>query len=79
MIINIDIVLVKPIKAALKFNSIKHRREQSTNESISVRYSTAQETSVPTYVGLMLHDRTCMAVLILCMYTQNIIRQQNIH
>ena len=48
----------------------------------SVRYSTAQETLyiaiIPTYVGLMLHDHTCMAVLI-CMYTQNIIRQQNIH
>ena len=46
------------IAQLLKFNSIKHRRKQSTNESISVRHSTAQETPVPTYIGLMLHDHT---------------------
>ena len=42
----------------LKFNSIKHRRKQSTHESISVRHSIAQETPVSTYVGLMLHGHT---------------------
>ena len=46
------------IAQLLKFNSIKHRRKQSTNESISVRHSTTQETPVPTYVGLMLQGHT---------------------
>ena len=46
------------ITQLLNFNSIKHRRKESTTEAISVRHSTAQETPVPTYVGLTLHGHT---------------------
>ena len=46
------------IAQLLKFNSIKHRRKESTTEAVSVRHSAAQETPVPTYVGLMLHGHT---------------------
>jgi len=35
--------------------SVKHRRKESTT---SVKHSTAQETPVPIYVGLMLHSHT---------------------
>ena len=43
------------ITQLLKFNSIKHKRKQATTQSVAVRHSTAQETPLPTYIGLMLH------------------------
>ncbi len=43
------------IAQLLKFNSAKHRREQDT---ITLRHRIAQETPVPTYIGLMLHVQT---------------------
>ena len=46
------------IAQLLKFNSIKHRRKESTAEAVSVRHSAAQKTPVPTYIGLMLHGHT---------------------
>ena len=44
------------IAQLLKFNSVKHKRKKATTDS--VRHNTAQETPVPTYVGLMLHAHT---------------------
>ena len=44
------------IAQLLKFNSVKHKRKKATTDS--VRHNTAQETPVPTYIGLMLHAHT---------------------
>ena len=44
------------IAQLLKFNSVKHKRAPDT--AAFVRHSTAQETPVPLYVGLMLHAHT---------------------
>jgi len=46
------------IAQMLKFNSVKHKRMQSTSASSTVRHSPAQETPVPIYVGMMLHAHT---------------------
>ena len=43
------------IAQLLKFNSVKHRRAHG---NVSVRHTIAQETPVPTYIGLMLHAQT---------------------
>lgn len=45
------------IAQLLKFNSVKHKRSHA-KPSTSVRHSTAQETPVPMYVGMMLHAHT---------------------
>lgn len=45
------------IAQLLKYNSVKHTRTQADTSS-SVRHSTAQETPVPIYIGLMLHAQT---------------------
>ena len=45
------------IAQLLKFNTVKHKRAQGT--VAFVRHSTAQETLVPLYIGLMLHAHTC--------------------
>ena len=44
------------IAQLLKFNSIKHRRTESTTEAVSVCHGAPQETPVLTYVKSMLHD-----------------------
>ena len=46
------------IAQLIKFNSIKHRRKEPSTEAISVRHNSAQETTLPIYVGLMLHGHT---------------------
>ena len=46
------------IAQLLKFNSIKHRRLQDISQSVSVRHNAAQETPLPTYIGLMIHAHT---------------------
>ena len=46
------------IAQILKFNSVKHKRMQSTSPSSTVRHSHAQETPLPIYVGMMLHAHT---------------------
>jgi len=43
------------IAQLLKF---KHRRMQDISQSVSVRHNAAQETPLPTYIGLMLHAHT---------------------
>ena len=45
------------IAQILKFNSVKHMRKQP-NTSSSIRHSSAQETPLPIYIGLMLHAQT---------------------
>ena len=40
----------------LKFNTVKHTRMQDKAQSVSVRHTAAQETPLPTYIGLMLHS-----------------------
>ena len=47
----------------LKFNIIKHKRTRGTS-TVSVRHNIAQETPVPTYIGMMLNAHTCKRVLI---------------
>ena len=44
----------------MKFNSVKHKRKQTTTvtDSVCVRHSCAMETPVPIYIGLMLHAHT---------------------
>ena len=42
----------------LKFNSVKRKRTRGTTSSTSVRHSVAQETPLPTYIGMMLHAHT---------------------
>lgn len=42
----------------LKFNSVKHKRTRGTTSSTCVRHSVAQETPLPTYIGMMLHAHT---------------------
>ena len=48
------------IAQLLKFNSVKHKRKQTTTitDSVCVRHSCAMETPVPIYIGLMLHAHT---------------------
>ena len=46
------------IAQMLKFNCIKHNREHPTTGLVTARHSAAQETPVPTYVGMMLHAHT---------------------
>ena len=43
------------IAQMLKFNCIKHNREHPTIGLVTARHSAAQDTPVPTYVGMMLH------------------------
>ena len=45
------------IAKVLKFNSVKHSRSQ-VDTIFSVKHSIAQETPVPTYIGLVLHAHT---------------------
>ena len=45
------------IAQILKYNSVKHMRTQADTSS-SVRHTTAQETPLPIYIGLMLHAQT---------------------
>jgi len=42
----------------LKFNIVKHKRTRGTTSSTCVRRSVAQETPLPTYIGMMLHADT---------------------
>ena len=43
----------------LAFNSVKHKRTCETNRpSVTVRNSVTHETSVPSYMGMMLHAHT---------------------
>ena len=44
------------IAQLLKFSTVKHKRAQGT--AAFIRHSTAQETPVPLYIGLMLHAHT---------------------
>ena len=46
------------IAQLLKFNSVKHRRLEGPTTSANVRHSTAQETPVSMYIGLMVHAQT---------------------
>ena len=46
------------IAQMLKFNCIKHNREHPTTGLVNARHSAAQETPVPTYVGMMSHAHT---------------------
>ena len=46
------------IAQMLKFNSVKHKRKQSTSASSTVRHRPVQETPVPIYIGMMLHAHT---------------------
>ena len=50
------------IAQLLKFNSVKHKRAPDT--AAFVRHSTAQETPVPLYIGLMLHAHTSKRELV---------------
>ena len=45
------------IAQMMKYNCVKHRRKQA-DTSPSVRHSSALETPLPIYVGLMLHAQT---------------------
>lgn len=45
------------IAQLLKYNSVKHVRKETSCNS-SVRHSSAQETPLPVYIGLMLHAKT---------------------
>ena len=45
------------IAQILKYNSVKHMRKQADTSSF-VRHSSAQETPLPIYIGLMLHAQT---------------------
>ena len=46
------------IAQMLEYNCIKHNREHPTTGLVTARHSAAQETPVPTYVGMMLHAHT---------------------
>ena len=46
------------IAQILKFNSVKHKRLQSSSPTSTVRHSPAQETPLPIYIGMMLHAHT---------------------
>ena len=46
------------IAQMLKFYCIKHNREHPTTGLVTARHSAAQETPVPTYVGMMLYAHT---------------------
>ena len=46
------------ITQKLKFKCIKHNRAHPTTGLVTARHSAAQDTLVPTYVGMMLHDHT---------------------
>ena len=50
------------IAQLLKFNSVRHKRAPDT--AAFVRHSTAQETPVPLYIGLMLHAHTSKRELV---------------
>ena len=45
------------IAQVLKFNSVKHTRSQ-VDITTSTKHSIAQETPIPTYIGLVLHAHT---------------------
>ena len=45
------------IAQILKYNSVKHMRKQADTSS-AVRHSSAQETPLPIYIGLLLHAQT---------------------
>ena len=42
----------------LKFDCIKHNRAHPTTGLVTARHSAVQETTVPTYVDMMLHAHT---------------------
>ena len=46
------------IAQLLKFNSVKHSRLEGSTKSFNVRHSTAQETPLPMYIGLVVHTHT---------------------
>jgi hypothetical protein len=46
------------IAQLLKFNCVKHTRLEGHTTSSTARRSTAQETPVPMYIGMMLHAKT---------------------
>ena len=46
------------ISQLLKFNSLKHRRTDIGSQTRAIRHATTQETSLPIYIGLMLHAHT---------------------
>lgn len=48
----------------LKFHSAKHKRIHGTISSTCVRCSVAQETPLPTYIGMMLHAHTSKKELV---------------
>ncbi|XP_068222140.1 uncharacterized protein [Palaemon carinicauda] len=48
----------------LKFNRVKHKRTRGTRSSTCVKHSVAQETPLPTYIGMMLHAHTCKKQLV---------------
>ena len=50
------------IAQLLKLNSVKHKL--APDRAAFVRYSTAQETPIPLYIGLMLHAHTCKRDLV---------------
>ena len=45
------------IAQILKYNSVKHMHKQ-VDVTSSLRHSSAQETPLPIYVGLLLHAQT---------------------
>ena len=46
------------IAQMLKFTCVKHNRAHPTTGLATARHSAAQETPVPTYVGMMLHTHS---------------------
>ena len=46
------------ISQMLKFNCIKHNRAHPATGLVTARHNDAQETLVPTYVGVILHPHT---------------------
>ena len=46
------------IAQLLKFNSVKHSRLGESTKSSNIRHSTAQETPLPMYIGLVVHAHT---------------------
>ena len=48
------------IAQLLKFNCIKNKRAHCTTEPVTARHSSAQETPVPTYVGMMVFSTSIL-------------------
>jgi hypothetical protein len=47
---------------SLKFNCVKHKRHRGLTTATNVRHSTAQETPLPMYLGLMIHASCALFV-----------------